>query len=226
MYISIFALLDYENIADTQSSKIYLVWHRVVNGPTSSGPNPAQTRKYKPEPGPNPKTNLNPKSCPKKTKVKLGQKHLAMLPSYFNYIFVHLRQKVRVRLELSPKFLPTFGPNSTRIRARPEKPGPTYNPGLAQESIRIINISPNSTNLSPYFDCWSEMCYNSNQKKRLFSCHFFHSMILNRTYLLYFIRKVCFQRSLLKSLYSISNLEKSFNATINRSYLLLNINCF
>ena len=41
---------------------------RVVNGPTSSGPNPAQTRKYKPKPGPNPKTNLNPKSCRKKPK--------------------------------------------------------------------------------------------------------------------------------------------------------------
>ena len=36
---------------------------RVVNGPTSSGSNPAQTRKYKPEPGLNPKTNLKPKSC-------------------------------------------------------------------------------------------------------------------------------------------------------------------
>ena len=38
---------------------------RVVNGPTSSGPNPIRTRKYKPEPGPNPKTNLKPKSYPK-----------------------------------------------------------------------------------------------------------------------------------------------------------------
>ena len=39
---------------------------RVVNGPTSSGPNPARTQKYKSEPGPNPKANLKPKSCPKK----------------------------------------------------------------------------------------------------------------------------------------------------------------
>ena len=39
---------------------------RVVNGPTSSGPNPARTRKYKSEPGPNLKTNLKPKSRPKK----------------------------------------------------------------------------------------------------------------------------------------------------------------
>ena len=37
---------------------------RVVNGPTSSGPNPARTRKHKPKPGP--KTNLKPESYPKK----------------------------------------------------------------------------------------------------------------------------------------------------------------
>ena len=41
-----------------------------------------------------------------------------MLPSYFDYIFVHLRQKVRLRPELSPKFLTTLGPNPTQ-KARP-----------------------------------------------------------------------------------------------------------
>ena len=41
-----------------------------------------------------------------------------MLPSYFDYIFVHLKQKVRLRPELSPKFLSTLGPNPTR-KARP-----------------------------------------------------------------------------------------------------------
>ena len=46
-------------------------------------------------------------------------KNLAMLPSYFDYIFVHLRQKVRLRPELSPKFLSTSGPNPTR-KARPD----------------------------------------------------------------------------------------------------------
>ena len=51
-----------------------------------------------------------------------------MLPSYFDYIFVHLRQKVCLSPELSPKFLSTLGPNSARIR--PEKPGPTYNFGV------------------------------------------------------------------------------------------------
>ena len=77
---------------------------RVVNGPTSSGPNSARTRKYKPGLGLNPKTNLKRKSCRKKPKVKLGLKNLAMLPSYFDYIFMHLRQKARLRPELSPKF--------------------------------------------------------------------------------------------------------------------------
>ena len=34
-----------------------------------------------------------------------------MLPSYFGYIFVNLRQKVRLRPELNPKFLSTLAPN-------------------------------------------------------------------------------------------------------------------
>ena len=41
----------------------------------------------------------------KKTKLRLGLKNLAMLLSYFDYIFVHLRQKAPLRPELSPKFL-------------------------------------------------------------------------------------------------------------------------
>ena len=56
---------------------------RVVYGPASSGPNP--------------KTNLNPKSCPPK-KVKVGLKN-SMLLSYFDYIFVHLSQKARLWLK-------------------------------------------------------------------------------------------------------------------------------
>ena len=35
-----------------------------------------------------------------------------MLPSYFDYIFVHLGQKVRLRPELSPNFFLTLGTNS------------------------------------------------------------------------------------------------------------------
>ena len=42
-----------------------------------------------------------------------------MLPSYFDYIFEHPRQKVRLKPELSPKFLSTLGPNLTR-KARPD----------------------------------------------------------------------------------------------------------
>ena len=42
-----------------------------------------------------------------------------MLPSCFDYIFVHSRQKARFRPELSPKFLSTLGPNPTR-KARPD----------------------------------------------------------------------------------------------------------
>ena len=37
-----------------------------------------------------------------------------MLPSYFDFIFVQLRQKTRLRPELSPKCLSTLGPNPTR----------------------------------------------------------------------------------------------------------------
>ena len=42
-----------------------------------------------------------------------------MLPSYFDYIFMYLRQKKRLRLELSPKFLSSLGPNPIR-KARPD----------------------------------------------------------------------------------------------------------
>ena len=65
-----------------------------------------------------------------------------MLPNDFDYIFVHLRQKARLRPELSPfefcfvnffvrnfvNFRPETGPNPAQTR--PEKPGPTYNPML------------------------------------------------------------------------------------------------
>ena len=48
-----------------------------------------------------------------------------MLPSYFDYIFVRLRQKARLRPELSPKFFVNFrlkpcpNPNPT-VKARPD----------------------------------------------------------------------------------------------------------
>ena len=55
----------------------------------------------------------------KKTKVKLDMAKFEMLPSYFDYIFVHLRQKVRLMPELSTKFLSSLGPNATP-KARPD----------------------------------------------------------------------------------------------------------
>ena len=42
-----------------------------------------------------------------------------MLPSYFDYIFVLLRQKARLRPEFSPKFLSSLGLNPTP-KARPD----------------------------------------------------------------------------------------------------------
>ena len=61
-----------------------------------------------------------------------------MLPSYFDYIFVHLRQKVRLRPELSPKFLSTLGPKPTRkARTRPKKPEPTYNSDRGRNGKRV-----------------------------------------------------------------------------------------
>ena len=39
---------------------------------------------------------------------------LATLPSYFDYIFVPLGQKVHLRLDLNPKVLSVLDPNSTR----------------------------------------------------------------------------------------------------------------
>ena len=82
--------------------KVLAFPNRVVNGQTCLGSNP--------------KTNLKPKLCPKHPKVKLDLIILAMFLSYFDYGFVHLRQKVRLRPELSPKFLSTLGPNPAQVR--------------------------------------------------------------------------------------------------------------
>ena len=62
---------------------------------------------------------------PEKPQSYIRSENLSMLPIYFDYIFVHLRQKVRFRPELSPQFVSTLGPNPARTR--PERPGPTYN---------------------------------------------------------------------------------------------------
>ena len=52
----------------------------------------------------------SPNHARKNPKVKLGLRNWAMLPSYFDCIFVHLRQKARLRSELSPKFFVNFWP--------------------------------------------------------------------------------------------------------------------
>ena len=55
----------------------------------------------------------------KNPRVNLGLKNLAMLPSYFDYIFVQPRQKARLRPELNQKFLSVLDPNPT-LKARPD----------------------------------------------------------------------------------------------------------
>ena len=75
-----------------------------------------QAYQFRPELDPNPETSFKPKSCPKKNEsLVIGLKNLAMLPNYFDYIFMHQRQKARLRPELSPKFLSTLDPNPARL---------------------------------------------------------------------------------------------------------------
>ena len=62
-----------------------------------------------------------------------------MLPSYFDCIFGHLIQKVRLRPELSPKFFSNLGTNPARTRTRSEKPGPTYNSDVDMHFGRQTN---------------------------------------------------------------------------------------
>ena len=58
-----------------------------------------------------------------------------MLPSYFDITFVHLKQKARLRPELSPTFLSSLGPNPARTR--PEKPGPIYNFAMEESALAL-----------------------------------------------------------------------------------------
>ena len=51
--------------------------------------------------------------------------NLAMLPIYFDYVFVHLRQKSTSQARIKPEMFVNFRPEPARDR--PEKPGPTYN---------------------------------------------------------------------------------------------------
>ena len=58
---------------------------------------------------------------PEKPKSLNRSEKFSIVPKLFDYIFVLLRQKARLRPELSPKFLSILGPNSNRTRkARPD----------------------------------------------------------------------------------------------------------
>ena len=63
-----------------------------------------------------------------------------MLASYFDYIFVHLRQKVRLSPQLGPKFLSTLGPNPSPTRkARPDLQLCTRLAGYTHKKTVIIS---------------------------------------------------------------------------------------
>ena len=98
---------------------------------------------------------------PEKKKIKLGLKNLAMLPGYFGYIFVHLRQNARLRSKFSPKFLSTLGPNPARPEPLPEKPRPTYNSGPDTADEKSLR----SKKPSPQFDDQKAI----DDKKKIFS---------------------------------------------------------
>ena len=77
---------------------------------------------------------------PKKNpKVKLGLKNLATLPSYFDYTFVYLRQKVRLTPDLSPKLLPTLGPNPNR-KAWPDLQLCILKPSLSNQTVAGLGL--------------------------------------------------------------------------------------
>ena len=83
---------------------------------------------------------------PKKTKFNLRLKNSAMLPSYFDYILVHQRQKVLLRPELSRKFLSTLGPNPARTQ--PEKLGSIYNSATEINQVDRVNMIKDFENWS------------------------------------------------------------------------------
>ena len=62
-----------------------------------------------------------------------------MLPSDFDYIFVHLRQKnTPEQAQLSSKFLSTLGLNLAPTR--PEKPDQTYNSASTTKILPRVEI--------------------------------------------------------------------------------------
>ena len=76
----------------------------------------------------------------KKTKVNLGPKNLAMLPNFFDYIFVHQSQNARIKVELSPKFLSTLGSNPDQTRSEPDPKSPAQLISLYRAEKKIITF--------------------------------------------------------------------------------------
>ena len=80
-----------------------------------------------------------------------------MLPNYFDYIFVHLRQKSRRRPELSSKFVnfkPELGPNPTR-KARSDLQLWSLILAPAIPVLGLERVCPRK------FGPWSEMFFES-----------------------------------------------------------------
>ena len=67
---------------------------------------------------------------PKNPKVKFGLKNLAMMPNYFDYTFVQLRQKARLRARIKPYIFVNFRPEpGHEFEPNPKKLSLTYNCG-------------------------------------------------------------------------------------------------
>ena len=115
---------------------------RVVNGPTSSGPNPARTRKYKPEPSPKPKTNFKPTSCPKKNGSYVMSENFCKVDMLFWLYFCTRKTKSTSEFRNKPDVLSTLGSNPVRTRPEPqtEKPGPTYNSAASNNIATVVSL--------------------------------------------------------------------------------------
>ena len=71
-----------------------------------------------------------------------------MLPKYYDYIFVHRRQKARTshpRIKL--QILSTLGPNPAQNQTRPEKPSSTFNFELANAIQKKSSLAASETKL-------------------------------------------------------------------------------
>ena len=56
------------------------------------------------------KYSLTPNHAQTNLKVKVGLKNLALLPNYFDFIFVHLRQKSTSQARIKPEIFVIFRP--------------------------------------------------------------------------------------------------------------------